>query len=559
MTQRDHTVLASILILIAFFAIRVDTVEIQPWDEGLYAVRGEGITLFDSWADQTQFSLGGLYSSSSPPMASWGVAIGTRLIGYGPLGVRLFTLICSALGMWFLYRILLQIVDPRSALIGVGVLGTSLHWVVYSRQAMTEVPLMMFILGCFLATAHLYAGLQKKTEEQPGLNWKVLLLFAVCFGGALMTKLVVSFVPFLFVLPLLFDARMRKSVGGAVLVGLLLAAPWYVMMYATHGNDWFLSMSLPHLTEAVEGNAGSHGLLYYVNQLIVSQPLIIVAFMFVPLALVLRSLLPSRSEMIPAIALVWFVSGMVVFSLAQTKNPHYVVMLVPAAVIVAVYAYDRVLSLASNRIIVWMYALVVVATLWSLISPLRTSLKLGIFDAPMLIVASVIAVLAIAPMLIGKESLQTLAERGYRAVGYLALGAGLAIMIYTVMAGRPEEIRGGRAVALHLQEHSRSTSEFIYLYHKTNAGDAMNPQLAWYTNGWMSGWREGLDYMPMHMPPTGLDITTLAVAAAAQQPWLVYYHPGRSKDDLDAASEILRVAFKVQLETPHYTLFKRTW
>ena len=555
MTQRDHTVIATILVLVAFFAIKIDAFEIQPWDEGLYAVRGEGVRLFDEWWDQTDIALGGLYSSTPPPMTSWGVAIGTSVLGSSSLGVRAFTLVCSAGALWFLYGTLRRMVDQRSAFFGVGILGTALHWVVYSRQAMTEVPLMMFILGCLFALSRLYdSSKQDRTN-----TWITVAVFAVCFGGALMTKLVVSFIPLLFVVPAVLSKDKRSMGLVAVVLGIVLAAPWYITMISTYGNDWLLSMSLPHISEVVEGNSQSLGILYYVNQLIIAQPMLIVAMVFVPMALLKRDLLPSRTDVLPAVVMLWFVAGMLVFSIAQTKNPHYVVILLPATVMVAVWAFDAVVMRAPVRYAGILYALIGVGTLWSLLRPLRATLNLGMFDPIVLLVLAAMALMAFAPFLLKRSTLEIIRERGYRPIVGVAIAGAAVSMALVVFSGRAEDIRGGRDVAEVLLDERSSAKSFIYLYHRTNAGDAMNPQLAWYTNGWMAGWREDHSYTPIHMPPGVVDTKTLAMVASASEKWVVYYHPGQTREQLEAATNVLAVGYTPHLEAPHYTLYRRSF
>jgi len=43
MTARHHTVLATLLVLGGLFVMRLTNVEIQPYPEGLYALRGLSI------------------------------------------------------------------------------------------------------------------------------------------------------------------------------------------------------------------------------------------------------------------------------------------------------------------------------------------------------------------------------------------------------------------------------------------------------------------------------------------------------------------------------------
>ena len=59
LSNRQHTATAFILALVCLYAIRLTSIEVQPWDEGLYAVRGQSIAQFGNWADQTQHTIGG--------------------------------------------------------------------------------------------------------------------------------------------------------------------------------------------------------------------------------------------------------------------------------------------------------------------------------------------------------------------------------------------------------------------------------------------------------------------------------------------------------------------
>lgn len=55
--------------------------DLQAWDEALYAVRAEGILRFGGFLDQTQFSIGGLYSSLHPPLYVWLTSVSFFLFG----------------------------------------------------------------------------------------------------------------------------------------------------------------------------------------------------------------------------------------------------------------------------------------------------------------------------------------------------------------------------------------------------------------------------------------------------------------------------------------------
>ena len=55
--------------------------EVQPWDEALYCVRANACLQFGAWLDQTQYAVGGLYSSTHPPLLIWLMAGFVKLFG----------------------------------------------------------------------------------------------------------------------------------------------------------------------------------------------------------------------------------------------------------------------------------------------------------------------------------------------------------------------------------------------------------------------------------------------------------------------------------------------
>ena len=548
MTSRQHTVLAVLLAIVGFYLIRMSVVEIQPWDEGLYAVRGESIALYGEWWDQTPHALGGLYSSTPPPMASWGVAIGTAIFGRTSLGVRIFTILCAGVALFLFYRIASRFASHQGALVGMIALGTSLHWLVYARQAMTEVPLMMFtLLG-------LYAALQLG-ERATSSDLRAVLLGILAIAGALMTKMTVGLLPALFFLPLLRDREQWWKPLAIIMAGVALAAPWYLHMFSTYGDDIWLSMSIPHLWTSIEGNTGSLGPLYYVNQLLLAHPLVIVALWYVMVAVLQRSILPEREKSGAMLSVLWFVLTMLVFSLAPTKNPHYVVMLLPAALLTAVYAYERLMTDASSRTFGVGLALMASGMMWVMIPSVRTALRSLSFDAFTMVIAAALILIPVIVFLLPARMLERVKGLGYRAMLIAVVIAGGLQAIGVVFNGRPEDIRGGRQVAVTLLEQAKYYKEFTYLYHRQNAGDAMNPQLAWYTAGWMNGWQEDYTYLPVHMPPETYDLDAVAEIATNPLPWVVYYHPGVDEDVRTSVIAGLAVTYDVYLELEHYTLF----
>ena len=152
-----------------------------------------------------------------------------------------------------------------------------------------------------------------------------------------------------------------------------------------------------------------------------------------------------------------------------------------------------------------------------------------------------------------------LVERGYRSVVAIAIATGILSAGITIFMGRPDTIRGGKSVAKYLLSEDNNARSFVYLFHQRNSGDAMNPQLAWYTQGWMAGWSSEHTYAPYNMPADSVDVTALVKVVSSNEPFVVYYHPGRSTEEVLDVTERIAMSYRVDLQTDHYTLYRRSW
>lgn len=549
MTQRQHTVTALVLALAGLLLIRLGGLEIQPWDEGLYAIRGQASVVFDEWIDPTPYTAGGLYSSTPPPMTSWLVGSSIKLFGPTEFAVRLPIVLCAAGVLALFVGIVRRYADMSTALMCAVALAGSLPFMVYARSAMSEVPLVLFIL---LA---LEAALQM--TERKGA-WAPYLLFATAFGGALLTKMAISFLPVLFLVPCLWqDVRNPRTVVaivGTVLAGLALAAPWYWYMIGTYGDQFLLALTVPQATQIVEGNSSPLGPLYYVNSLLSGQPLTIVAFLVVALAIPLRKQIQQYMHPAVMFVLSWFVLAVPLFSLASTKNPHYSVLLIVPAIGVAAWALEM-FRRVSARWLVQSYGLMAAATVWSVVPSLRASVKQDPFDPQSMAVMLLMILCMAVPMLLSESKRQRWAVHGWRPAVWGTVLISLVASTATVQVGRKESQLGGKVIASRLLDIEPRT--FTYMFHARNAGDAFAPQLAWYMTGRMTGWLPGYDYIPEALPEFSSSQRVQAVSLLGRTAYVVYMHVGQSPDVVDAVRETMSLRYGVDTQTEHYILFRR--
>jgi len=548
-SNRQHTVFACVLALTCFYALRLASVEIQPWDEGLYAVRAQSIVVYGSWVDQTDHTIGGLYSSTPPPLLPWAIASSMQVFGPSIAAVRVFTVLCSGVALLLLYGVARRMMSYQSSILAICVVATCMHWTIYARQAMTEVPLMTFVL------LSIWSALQAVDSTSKRNMWLYGVLAGVGFGAALLTKMTVSFFPLLVFVFLMWRRRSTiLPLSLAILIGLALSAPWYVSMIVHHGSQFSNALFAPQLVGDVESTTRSLGFLYYANQLIVSHPMLIVAFIFVLIIAWKRHLVPPLSNLSAGISLVWFLASLIIFSAAPTRNPHYVVMLIPAAVLVAMYGMERILEGGAHRLVVFVYSTIIVSSMWALLPDVRTNVRSSALDPYMPLLLGVGLLLLVMPLILPKRSLVMLSVRAYRPVVYAVCGVLFLRTVSMIATTPPSAIQGGREIALHVVDSPAHS--FGYLYHARNNGDVYNPQLAWYTAGWMAGWLPGKTVQSYALPAQRADENILAVASASGTSFIVYYHPGQSIEEQRRVADLLQGSYDlVPTEAEHYTLF----
>lgn len=193
MNKTDTNFISFSLLVLSFIVLifNIELGEVQPWDEGLYAYRARAILESNQWWDQSSVSLGGLYSSTYPPLVPWMIALNLQIFGENLFAIRIFSVLCSTFAIFlFVFFLSKQFDYLITFLVGLNLLLSS-HWLFYSRQGMTDIPLLFFILSNIIVTV-------KFLEEQYKTKQLVLgLLISFTFFLGLMTKIVLSFIPLL--------------------------------------------------------------------------------------------------------------------------------------------------------------------------------------------------------------------------------------------------------------------------------------------------------------------------------------------------------------------------
>ncbi|MBF0474496.1 MAG: glycosyltransferase family 39 protein [Deltaproteobacteria bacterium] len=221
----------------------------------------------------------------------------------------------------------------------------SLLFSLIGRSALLDMTLTLFIS---LALFFFYYGWQSFAAGGKKAQGRYFTLFFAFMGLAFLTKGPVGVViPLLVVVPFLLLNRSLMPVirRMPLLIGfsafLLLAAPWYLLAMLKNGSafidGFFVSQNIRRFTEVLLGHGG--GYFYYL-------PVLILGFFpffgfAVPTAVRAVKAIPwqprqvTRDNQAAIFCLIWVAAGLIILSIAQTKQFNYILPIFPPLAILA--------------------------------------------------------------------------------------------------------------------------------------------------------------------------------------------------------------------------------
>jgi 4-amino-4-deoxy-L-arabinose transferase-like glycosyltransferase len=276
-----------------------------------------------------------------PVLFYWMQAPAFAVLGPTEAAARLPSAVCGTLAVLLLFVIARRFFRAGAATIAALALATSFRFVIYGRQGLTDVPVLLFEMVA------LWGWLRARDDEARS---KSFAWTAWAFVGlAAATKGPVAIIPLLvWIAFVLLDgdprtAWRRMHPTGGVAIAVAIAAPWYIYMVAVHGRayiDHALGYELVRRYADAEFPGPKRGLLYYFGV----WPGDAAPWTMFFLAAVIwvarrwRWLEPGERRGV-LFAGVWFVVVLLLFSSASGKLPHYLLPLYPPlAMLVGLFA-----------------------------------------------------------------------------------------------------------------------------------------------------------------------------------------------------------------------------
>ena len=286
-----------------------------------------------------------------PPLYYWLVALIAKLIGLNEWAMRLPAALSGVLTVVVTYLLGKKFYNERTGLLAGLIAMTAFLFLVLSRIAELDMVLTLFMtLGIYL----FYLGYTGKRKRYYILSYVPLALATLIKG--LLGIALPAFAVFLF---LFFKKELGKvkeiQLPAGILIILLIGFPWYLIEYSIHGKV-FLDFALGFLfLSRFQGAVSGHSGPWYYYFLV-----LIIGFApwshFLPVSLwrTWRKLTTNNTSASGGLQLTtsdpelltfcFIIPAFIVFSIAKTKIPNYVLPLYPFLAIMVAKLWDELFS-----------------------------------------------------------------------------------------------------------------------------------------------------------------------------------------------------------------------
>jgi 4-amino-4-deoxy-L-arabinose transferase-like glycosyltransferase len=287
------------------------------------------------WADGTL-----TFYIAKPPLFMWLMALPYQVFGVSNLATRIWSPVFGILSLVVVFYFGKKLYNRYVGLLAVLVLGTFTAFYEFATHAMTDIPLVFFIVSSLY-----FLFLSESTTKNAS---RYVVLSGLFFGLALMTKqvqaLLIPLIAFIYFMStkrsirFLFTKRFTIFWG----VGLLVFSPWVIYMTFRFGIDflqsYFIYNSVTRAVNPLEGHIG--GYLFYFDFLVRSEnPLWVVLLPFATGLCAFNSIIKRSKE--DTLIIVWLSTVLAVFTLAQTKIYWYILPAFPCfAIAISSFLYQ---------------------------------------------------------------------------------------------------------------------------------------------------------------------------------------------------------------------------
>jgi 4-amino-4-deoxy-L-arabinose transferase-like glycosyltransferase len=515
--------------------------EIQSWDESLYLIRAEAIQKFGCWIDQTHYAIGGLYSSTHPPLVIWMMTLMRMTFGSSNFVSRSIAALSAVIALYFFYKLASRFFSRWTVLFGSISLGVAQNFIWYGHHAQLDIPMFAFI------TAAVYYAVRAFEES----NSKFAIISGFLFGCALLTKAIqgLYLLPFLLALPYVFKPqKWFKELAIFLATACIIAIPWYIYMTVRHSDFTTDYGSLVgSMKSGTYSNVEYSSWWYYINQSIINFPLLVLGFLSLLTLIPKWKKMGSRYDRFSFVSALWFISMLIFISAFKARMLHFsLFLLLPTSLLVCSFVEEFLISVRKNYKTIGSI-LLLGSLAWSGSELVRKAIRensISSLNPDYLFIVYLLILVVASSFVFYKYK-----ARFFNNVILFTASLLLISIDYYRLGSRKEEtyIDGAKESAKILISNPSIRS--LTVYHNNVPHESFMPQLNYYTDGWLLGWNSSrygkmktLDEIDSLISIESIPMTD---AAIVYLPWDAFYTPSQ-----DEKERILRIN---QVLSKHYT------
>ncbi len=329
-----------------YFLLNLGSTTLIDWDEAIYAKvarniveSGDWLTLH--WQDMSEFWF------EKPPLYMWLTALVFKITNFNSFGARIVSTLFGISGVVLIYKFGEKLYNKLTGIFAALILISTAHYLYYSRNGMLDVTVTFFIVGTIY---FMYWALKAKKNAL----W-LAVLAGIFLGLGVMTKSIIGLIPVpvigIYYLYLIFSQKQKISFViflPFIFASLLVALPWHVYSYMTHGQDFVDEYLIDHIIGRGLSGLGHEKPLWWFLEVIKVSFRIWVA----PFVLGLASLFfidkKNRNEYFLLILSTFFV--LVFFSVSKDKLQWYVIPIYPFMALIAARFMERFISVLNANL-----------------------------------------------------------------------------------------------------------------------------------------------------------------------------------------------------------------
>ncbi|HEY2917968.1 MAG TPA: glycosyltransferase family 39 protein, partial [Candidatus Binatia bacterium] len=329
---------------LSFFAVfyLLGEGSLHDWDEAIYAQVAKEIAVSDNWLTLTW---AGHPFWHKPPLYFWLTAVVYKMVGINEFAARscsaAFGFGVVALTFWLGLRLFSWAAGVTAALLLLSIdQSTYCHWhnfLCQARVGMLETMLTFWLILSLI--------LVWEANERP----RLIAFIGITAGLAVMTKAWIGF--FALAIPLFyamitgqFHAR-RKCWSLAILLAGAIILPWHLWQIWINGSSFLHDYFVVNLFGRVAGvlEENQHGPLFYLGILGDGFSIFGSGYLW-PTACLWAAWTARTGYRQKVLLLTWITIPLLLFSLAQTKLPWYVILIYPGIALLISGALSELLG-----------------------------------------------------------------------------------------------------------------------------------------------------------------------------------------------------------------------